>query len=202
MVRAHPTVPTKSITCQKTVEARPYRGYQLATMLLGTRLAYPRDEIRFHSIIQADVARLASQIPRYPFSAVPPIVAIAPFPAPNSRNFTRNLLATDGLDPVDGFGALRCCGSDAFPELSDVVWGQPVRLVSLKLERRVLCKTCLCLRMVAATRPLARFRGEMPQSCESYDGSLRKPLRKFHCVLIDRSISIVEIDVGQLFCAT
>ena len=41
MVRAHPTVPTKSITSQERIEARPLPSYQLATMLLRARLLSP-----------------------------------------------------------------------------------------------------------------------------------------------------------------
>ena len=41
MVRAHPTVPIKSITSQERIEALPSPGYQLATMLLRARLLSP-----------------------------------------------------------------------------------------------------------------------------------------------------------------
>ena len=41
----------------------------------------------------------------------------------------------------------------------------------------------------------------MTQPCEPHDGLRGKFLRQFHAALVSRAVGIVEIDVGQLFCA-
>ena len=41
----------------------------------------------------------------------------------------------------------------------------------------------------------------MTQAREPHDGLRGKFLRQFHAALVGRAVGIVEIDVGQLFCA-
>lgn len=41
----------------------------------------------------------------------------------------------------------------------------------------------------------------MAQRCEAHDGSCGKFLCQFHAAMVDRAVSIVEIDVGQLLRA-
>lgn len=63
-------------------------------------------------------------------------------------------------------------------------------------------QNCLPIRCVASYKmhPSAcgstqsRFGGEMAQRCEAHDGSCGKFLCQFHAIVVDRAVSIVEID--------